>query len=340
MAEKAITEDSFIYNQDIDFFTQYNVYRNHIDKHDPFVKGIPMIFVTTPKLNFEDVNINSDAFLTYLKTYEPDILKSLTTLTSNPVGSFNSPFIKILTNTCLSIDSKDTVARTKETGETFYGYKQTLPAAIIDSLLGDEISVKYKEFKDLPIIKMHKAWLEYTEHIRRGLFIPTEHAVKNKYIDYLSSLYYFLLDFDGETILYWAKYTGIAPLNVPYSSLSGDINDHSIPDITINYIYSYKEDMNPSIFRDFNKTVFKVGTLNWFDVLENKGSNYNKVFIHGFKQGKPKNPIDFTSEDAIKKSPLIIRSRYEDSTKDRFKLIFVDDVTKFAPTSNDTAKKK
>lgn len=241
--------------------TTYNPYRINL-ANDVFVKGIPYVFITTPPLNLTKTNIEADTFLSYMCHSSRENQSVIASMTYSPLtddlysGLGNIPnqrFLPLLTNSVLSIDAKDTVARTKEYAETFYGYKQVFPGSIVDSIVGDEISIKYQEWANIPVIKTHKIWLDYMEKARRGQILPSKLCLKDKFIDYASSIYYFLTDFDGETIIYWAKYTGVAPLNVPYSGLAGEINSHEIPDVTINYSYCYKEDMNPAIFRDFNK---------------------------------------------------------------------------------------
>jgi len=279
--EDEITDDDLIGlresvgNFDIDevaFITNFNFQRLQNDNINFFVKGIPYVFMTGPVLNLCEANVSTDSFLTYMATStneNKEILRHLTnenytdTLFGD-LGGKNCDLIPLITNTALSIDIKDTVARTKEVGETFYGYKQVHPGSLVDSIVGDEISIKYLEMTNLPILKMHKAWQDYIEKVRRGQFIPSRNALDDGFIDYMASIYYILCDFDGETIKYWAKYTGVAPLNVPYSSLGGDLTSHEVPDITINYSYCYKEDMSVAILRDFNRIVGSVPiTMDW-----------------------------------------------------------------------------
>ena len=247
---------------DANFISSFdNARRLGSDNINFFIKGIPYVFMTCPVLNLCKTNVMSDSFLTYMATSTDENKEILRHLTHKDFVdedmysglSSSNKLIPLVTNTAISVDIKDTVARTKEVGETFYGYKQVHPGSLVDSIVGDEISIKYLELADLPILKMHKVWQDYIEKVRRGSFLPSRQALADGFIDYMSSIYYILCDFDGETIKYWAKYTGVAPLNVPYSSLGGDFNSHEIPDITINYSYCYKEDMSVSILRDFNR---------------------------------------------------------------------------------------
>lgn len=301
----------------IDITKEYDVYRKSSPQdHDVFVKGIPYMFITTPKLNLGSINVNRDNFLAYMSVAEPQIFKSLT---AN--GKTVSPFIKILTNSFKGIDGKDLASRTLDVGESFYGYKQTLPISIVDSLVGDTLTIKYEEYKHLPIVKLHKLWVEYTEKVRRGYFSPTQDALNKRYLDYVSSIYYFVLDFDGETILYYAKYTGAAPISVPYSELVTDGTDHDIPDIGVEYSYSFKEDLDPAILMDFNKV----------SLLDNEGLKYkvdqpNVGYIPYMTNDIL--PYNFTEEQIKFSNVIVIKTDPYDTSslhpKHRFKLKFLN----------------
>jgi hypothetical protein len=73
---------------------------------------------------------------------------------------------------------------------------------------------------------------------------------------------------DAETIIFWAKYTGLFPQNVPYSAFSsGDLATVNPIQTTISYVYNYKEFLNPEILIDFNDTF-----LNSSDIMTAQAS--------------------------------------------------------------------
>lgn len=307
--------ENFTINRHIDIMNEYDIYRkSNPQDHDVYVKGIPYLFITTPKLNLIDANIKRDNFLIYLQNIEPELFSSLTTL-----GTKISPFIKILTNSFKGIDGKDLASRTIDIGETFYGYKQTLPISIVDSLIGDTLTIRFEEYKHLPIVKLHKVWVEYTEKVRRGIFTASDDAIMKRYLDYVSSIYYFVLDFDGETILYYAKYTGAVPISVPYNSLVTDGQDHDIPEIGVEYVYSFKEDLDPVILMDFNK----VATLD-AESLKYSDKQPNRGFIPYMTNDLL--PYNFTEDHVAATKVLVTKSDPYDqsslSPKTRFKLKF------------------
>lgn len=238
-----------LYNQ-VNTFNNFNPGRLE-ETEEGYIKGFPYLFLTTPFLNFSEENIKSNTFLSYMYEFEPDVLKQL----SYGSGAINSPspFIKILSNRFKSMESRDTTARTKQINETFYGHKQIVPGTYLDSINGDQFTITYAETSKLHIVKLHKIWLEYVENLRRGLYHPSQSAKDFRYIDFYSSLYYFIVDFDGETIKFFSKYTGISPINIPYNVFSMAIPETPNPvELNVNYVYCYKEDMDPATLFDFN----------------------------------------------------------------------------------------
>lgn len=243
--------------KEVNMMEEFNTNRTQVYSNAQ-VKGIPHIFFTTPMMNMSKENCDRNSSLLWISKSQPNVLSALSYGSGSTSDKFftTSPFIKLLSNTALSFEPKDSVSKTKEVGETFYGYKLTLPSADVDSLVGDEISIKYRDIAGLPVLNLHKAWYDYHNGVRRGYIVPNRQAITNHYIDYTSSIFYFLTDMDGQTIRYWCKLTGVAPLNVPYSAFSSDWQNRDIIEYSIQYVYSFKEDMDPDIFLDFNKLVF------------------------------------------------------------------------------------
>jgi len=263
--------------ESVDSFNNFNPGRLEESTHN-YLKGLPYIFITTPFLNLSDENIKKNTYLSYLKEFEPNLLKQLSYGSSvdDSIKS-SSPFVKILSNKFKSMESRDTMARSKQFNETFYGHKQIVPTSYLDSINGDQFTITYSETSDLHITKLHKIWLEYMENIRRGNFSPAQSTFHKRYIDFYSSVYYFVVDFDGETIKFFAKYTGVAPLNIPYN-----VHSVTVPEtpggveLNCNYVYCYKEDMDPTILFDFNYVSKFTSSLVSLDVND-ETENYTAI---------------------------------------------------------------
>ena len=238
---------------EIDMFNKYNKYNSNTDFA---LKGVNYIFITKPRLNLVPesgdsyrLNIDNNAFFKLLESTNPEILHMLSDKSSrNP-----SMFIKLITNRYKGFETQDQVMRTKEMNETWKGYKINQPISVINSINGGTFSIEYDEISGGIITKLHKAWLDYIEKVRFGEVVPSAESVANRELEYLSSIYYFSLTPDGETIQYWSKYVGVAPISAPYSAFGGQKGEVESIKPSIQYAYSYKEDMEPDTLLDFNK---------------------------------------------------------------------------------------
>lgn len=314
---ETIKEPDFIKN--VNLKEDYNT-RRILHNELMEVKGIPYLFVTTPMLNLNTDNIKKDSYLSWMANTNPSVLSMLSygNVQSNAYSTTN-PFIPLLFNHALSFDAKDTVSKTKEVGETFYGYKLTLPAADVDSIVGDEVSIRYRDQQGLPVLHLHKTWFEYHNKVRRGLLAPSRDAILNHYLDYTSSIYFFLTEMDGETLQYWCKMTGVAPINVPYSVFGGEWNNHDIIEYTIQYVYSFKEDLNPDILLDFNKLTYgKSLELNY----ERTGGSVVNSITQKAQTGMLYSPYE---GNAMKKPHIVLGTRQAENNTlgtPKYKLIF------------------
>lgn len=216
------------------------------------------VFFTRPDLNivtnmgrghFElHDQVTDDPVFYYLYKNNPNLLLSLTSDMSTE-HDFNT----YLSNKAESFDVPDEYVRTVEHGETFTGFKVQYAKNNIESNTAGTISISYTDDKDLSIYKMHKGWLDYCSKVYRGILRPKDEYIYRKVLDYACSVYYFLLGPDGETILFWSKYLGVFPTNTPASSLSWTKgNNVALPNFSINYAFSIKEDFNPLALAEFN----------------------------------------------------------------------------------------
>lgn len=236
----------------INIVKQYDKYRFWHQSYDPYVKGIPVAFFTTTTMNFSKENVNRSPYFAYMVNAYKSVYCSLSCMGS--YGCNSSPFMKLYHNSFEGLTGKDLTMKTVEVGEGFYGYKQVLPGPMVDSLTGDTFTAKFRTEKNLAIIRATKLWMDYIENVSRGIFVPYSEVVEWGELDYVSSLYYFVLDFDLETILYYSRYTGVAPISNPYSMIVSDTTtDRDIPQVEIEFSYCAKQDLEPEILIDFNK---------------------------------------------------------------------------------------
>lgn len=241
--------DNFI--RDVNKNDAYNNLRL-LNLDDAQVMGIPHIFFSTPMLNLTEPNIAQDSFLYNMYFFHPSWLKQLS-YGSGEIQT-TSPFIKMFYNSATSFNTKDATSKTVEVGETYYGYRLTLPSSNVDSIVGDELTIEFLDWQGLPVLNMLNAWFVYHNKVRRGQLVPDRTFIKSRMLDYVSSIYYIVTAMDNSTILYYAKYTGVVPISVPFSAFSTTYTNHDILKYSVNFVYSFKEDLTPDIITDFNKT--------------------------------------------------------------------------------------
>ena len=297
-------------NTSIDLRNFYDPHRLETFEDDFAVKAIPAMFITTPLLNFDSQNVKYNDFFKYLAETDPALLSMLSygSRSSGSSTANTSPFIKLLSNRFESFNTKATTSQPREIGETFYGYKQYLPGPYVNSVNGDTVSIEYTERGNMDILYLHKAWGDYIEGLSRGILKPSKYARRGRYLDFTSSIYLFSLAPDGETIMFYERLAGCSPISIPYDAFSSKtINDREIIRYSIEYAYSYKEDLNPRSLVTFNALATnKTGRLLDAMVIGRQG-------LIGAVEEKPdyKNSTDMYDESAMNQAynPVIIQSK-------------------------------
>jgi len=278
-----------------DFFNPYRIKENV----EPFMGGLPLIFMTTPSMTVYENGEVPETLLTanplfaLLAENDPYILKQL----QYSFGGSNSAFIKLATNRFKGITLKDFNMRTVDEHENYYGWKQILPASTVDNFTAESsLTINFSESKNLDMTKLFYAWMCYIEAVRYGLHEPRKITRDSRILDFTSSVYFFLMDFDMRTILYFCKYTGVYPVNVPLGSLiMSDINSKGPIDTSMTFVYQYKEEMNPQIIYDFNAVAGYPAAI--YKDTKN-GETSPSSFYGDFKNYDPaKDKIEISSSD-------------------------------------------
>jgi len=292
------------YRDEVNIYNYYNPYRIK-ENVEPFQGGFPIIFMTTPGMNifesdnkvFESLLVSNPVF-SFLADTDPYILRQLQFYSTG--GGTTSPFIKLLTNRFKGMILKDFNMKTMEDYENYQGWKQILPASTNDNFTAEaSLNISFSESKNLDVTKIMYAWMNYIEAVRLGYHEPAQITRDNRILDFTSSIYFFLLDFDMRTILYFCKYTGVYPINIPLSNLvMGDILTKAPVDTNITFAYQYKEELNPQIIYDFNlisNDVEKIFGFNKKKYLDNRNglslNNYKTYGISLLEKYDPKKVI-------------------------------------------------
>lgn len=221
-------------------------------------KTFQHIFFTRPNLNILTAlgggnyellpQTEQDPLFYYLHKNNPRLLLSLTQF----LDSYHD-FNPYMSNAVKSFSLKDEVLDTLEHGETYTGHKIKYGRHTIKSKTSGELTLDFVDDIDLTLYKMLTAWITYIDKVYRGEFEARDYHLRRKEIDYAISVYMFTLAPDGETILFWTKYTGLFPTNIPSSSLSwSDGSNVNIPRYSVNFEYAWKEDFSVLSLGEFN----------------------------------------------------------------------------------------
>ncbi len=242
-------------------------------------KTYSYVFFTRPDLNIMNGNVLTaqvlnDPLYYFLHKNNRNILKTLTSDFSS-----SHDFNMFLSNRAESFEVSDEFIKTVEHGETFTGYKVQYGTSNIESRTAGTISISYTDDKEYTIYKMHKAWVDYISRIYRGDFVPRSDYRYKKILDYACSIYYFVCGEDGETILFWTKYFGVFPTNIPSSASSwAKGNLLKTPNYNITYAYAFKEDFTPLTLAEFNVNSKASGTIKYRRVYEELLGRTGKTF--------------------------------------------------------------
>lgn len=211
-------------------------------------------------------------------------------------------FIPYFTSRVESIQSSDVTLATATMEQPYTGYK--LPYAIntFDSLTGGTFDVTFREDKELRITNTHRAWVEYINSVSYGFMCAENRSraaidnnepfsvingmsniIGGNIIDYMGSVYTIVCQPDGSEIVWFDKYTGIFPTNIPDSSFSFNRGGNQDNKISITYAYFHHGAMNPEILLyDFNKNAKYGESAVKGDPTENNwhfAQNYNKEIV-------------------------------------------------------------
>jgi len=238
---------------------------------EPFITGYSFTFVTRPSLFILPVDLSSNTleklaydnmkrdavfsqFITVESLNDSDstIAEQLSYHDSN--NSKYGSFLPIITNRLKSFSTIDVNMEQRESYETKQGYRFPVPTFKTQSEATNSLSLNCIETSNLDLTKIMTLWVNYISNVTDGTFYGNPEMIRKGIIDYMSSIYYFILEPDGKTLKYWAKYTGCWPTLIPYSQLNYSKGDQAVVETDLQFVYTTKEDMNPSILEDFNKT--------------------------------------------------------------------------------------
>lgn len=215
--------------------------------NEAFTKGFAHVFITRP-------NCNTSALVDNVGIFKQAFDRNPRLVWQLQKGKYNQ-FMYALSNKVISFSPNDEYIGTEVYGKTWGGYRTTIGRTNVESKSASELSITFKDDRDLNAYTIIKLWCEYISGVYSGIYEPAKKNIEDKVLDYASSIYYFITAEDGETILFWSKYYGTFPSTVPttqYAWSAGNNIDNTSVNLDVKFNYSFKEDCNPETIREFN----------------------------------------------------------------------------------------
>lgn len=189
-------------------------------------------------------------FFKYMNKRYPYILKSLSGMHWDHGGH---DFIPYLVGRTESLQIPDYTLKQYDVNQPYTGYKLPYAGHALDSITGGSFDITFREDNEFRIHKLFQAWTTYISNVTRNVFGPKVEYIRTNVIDYATSVYCITCKPDAETIVYWTKYTGAFPINVPNSDLSFNLRGGVNNKVNISFNYFLQEALDPNILIDFNK---------------------------------------------------------------------------------------
>ena len=185
----------------------------------------------------------------WAQTYYPDVLRQL----QYSASSSKYPFMNILSNTKKSNLELPSITANNdiETAVNIFGTKMTYRGSSYSSDDGFEFSIEFEDTRYLELYMLFRIYDEYESRKQYGIIDIPQYYADQKILHDQFSIYKFIVDEDFETLVYWAKLTGVYPKNVPRETFS-DLPENGGLSYSIQFHAAFVEDMKPEILYDFN----------------------------------------------------------------------------------------
>lgn len=214
------------------------------------------VFFVRPDLNILDeanpknicVDCENDYFLRDMVERHPTVVMQLTDQLSQ-----EHDFIPFLVGRTESLQIPDLSIKNYSISQPYTNLLMPYAGNAWESKTGGTFDVTFRDDRHLRIQKLFQTWIHYMDSVQRGMIKPKKKYLMYNKFDYAASVYYFVCDIDGTTILWWSKYTGVFPTTVPNSNLSFNLRGDYDGKLSIPFVYFYHEALNPFIFHDFNR---------------------------------------------------------------------------------------
>ena len=237
-----------------------NLTENHLHVMD--CSGYPRMCDVIPELSYDLKGLRE----TWGEDMFPPDLSDIDRSMAHPFFSY------LLSNAIKSLSIPDYALESKEGFENMFGHRFSFGTTGRKSGYQTDFSISFYDTSDLLIMNIMKTWTKYIEIMYEGQANLKCTPFQEGNLDYLGALYYFVLEPDNQTIVHWGRYTGIYPVNVPWSSISMSPGSVDMPEFSVNFKCQWHEWNNIAVLQDFNYVMRGAGYYGC-PISEKTGSN-------------------------------------------------------------------
>ena len=252
-----IMESNFIQNSsNMDWLNKFARF-SYVDPYNSFYEtGREYLFFTKPDLhlfaNKNTSDLNSEIKNNVFFLDEFDRYRHIMEQLQYSVNK-SKPFMPILTNSVAnSLELPSINSLESESNENIYGDKITYRHGSESGDVGFEFSIEFYETKMLELYHLFKMWDTYYELKTKGIVTPPDESyIINMELHDQISIYKIIVAEDMETILFYAKYFGVYPKNLPRDAF-GSLDKGQLK-LSIDFKAAFVVDNRPDIIQDFNQ---------------------------------------------------------------------------------------
>lgn len=250
---------------------------------DILSRGFAHVFFTRPNCNLFSDNkgqtpvkrVEANPNFKYALCNKRSLLYSLTQVTNKKTG--NPIWNYILSNKALSFSLTDESIDVDKYGKTYHGDSIAFGRSNNESKAAGEFTVSFQDTRDLDVFHIHKLWVDYISNVYIGRWYPKYEYLWERVLDYACSVYYIITAEDNETILFWSKYYGCFPTNIPSSAYGWTAGSPiESQKLDVQYQYSFKEDYNPQALVELNLNTGLTG-LTKIEYVSTYNSNLGSI---------------------------------------------------------------
>jgi len=220
------------------------------------------LFFTKPDLNIYPLNpygnkngqfrlnkgLQNETYWMELLDKNPEVFYCLQDTLSKNKDHFNH----LLENTCKgNLSIPGLTSEMVETPSNLYGINFQYHGTGEASDDSFDFSLEFKDVKGLPVYNFFRAYEDYERLKHHGSLETNIDYIINKILYDNYSIFKFLVDEDGETIIYYAQLYGVTSKSLPRDVFENTTFGDGLS-YTIDFHAAFFEDMRPNIIKNFN----------------------------------------------------------------------------------------